>query len=368
MKRVVKFGLAAALCSLALAVACSKQSPTPSAPSAAIAASGDANADGSTLKATVPTTQSPINGVKLPATQPVVLVAGNSTTTFSPGVPLSYRFELTNAAGAVVESVLLASGAGATTSRTVAAQLDNEATYQWRVRPEYQGIAGPWSARAAFISPASEGYLRGGELYDPLINGKTVGTIVGPVTFIPGVGVRLETFESRIVYEMPEPVEDGELSALVTNLITNSEGDKTKIFSMAEGYGDVTANERRMSVEKRGDGPPGAVAWRFITNADQIDTEGAERVIRNFSPNLVYFFEADWRDGFFRVRINEGGVAGNNIYDFGKPYKGFYRPVPHVVYLGGGPARGGPQGQTVPEMIIRQVWLSQRPRPAFANQ
>ena len=154
---------------------------------------GEANADGSTLKATVPTLQSPINGVRLPGSQPVVLVAGIRRHVF-PVVPLSYRFELTNAAGAVVENVVVASGAGSTTSRTVTAHLDTEAPYQWRVRPEYQGIAGPWSARAALhVARRARAISRGGELYDPLINGKTVGTIVGPVTFIPGVGVRLET-------------------------------------------------------------------------------------------------------------------------------------------------------------------------------
>ena len=104
-------------------------------------------------------------------------------------MPLTYRFEVTNAAGAVVENVVVPGGAGST-SRTVTAELDSEAPYQWRVRPEYQGTAGPWTARAAFVSPPSEGYLKGAELYDPLMNGKTIGTIVGPVTFIPGVGVQ----------------------------------------------------------------------------------------------------------------------------------------------------------------------------------
>ena len=32
------------------------------------------------------------------------------------------------------------------------------------------------------------------------------------------------------------------------------------------------------------------------------------------------------------------------------------------------PARGGLDSQTVPGMIIRQVWVSQRPRPDFANK
>lgn len=367
MTRIAKFG-AVAVCTLAMAAAaCNKKAATPSSPSAAEQVTGEANADGSTLKATVPTLQSPINGVRLTALQPVILVVGNSTTPYL-SVPLSYRFELTNAAGAVVEDVVVPGGAGST-SRQVTADLDSEAPYQWRCRPEYQGTAGPWTARASFVSPPSEGYLKGAELYDPLMNGKTIGTIVGPVTFIPGVGVRLEAFESRIVYELPEPLEDGELSALVTGVTTNTEGDKTKIFAMAQGYGDLTANPRRMTVEKRGDSPPGAIAWRFLpSGGDGVDTVGAERVVRQFDPNLVYFWEADWRDGFFRVRINEGGVTGRNIYDFGKGYSGFYRPEPHVVYLGGGPARGGPAGQTVPGMIIRQVWVSQRPRPDFANK
>ena len=56
------------------------------------------------------------------------------------------------------------------------------------------------------------------------------------------------------------------MSALVTNIATNTEGGKTKIFSMAQGYGDLTANSRRMTVEKRGDGPTGGIAWRFLTN------------------------------------------------------------------------------------------------------
>lgn len=368
MTRIAKFG-AVAVCTLAMAAACNKKAATPSSPSAAEQAITEANADGSTLKATVPTLQSPVNGVRLQALEPVVLLIGNSTTPFL-SVPLVYRFEVTNAAGVVVEDAVVPGGAGST-SRTVAADLESEAPYQWRARPEYQGTAGPWTARAAFISPPSTGYIKGAELYDPLISGKptTIGTVVGSVDFIPGVGARLNDFGSRIVYELEEPLEDGEISALVTNITTNTEGGKTKIFAMAQGYGDLTANPRRMTVEKRGDAPPGAIAWRFLpSGGDGVDTVGAERVVRQFDASQLYFFEADWRDGFFNVRIDEGGVGARNIYNFGKRYSGFYRPVPHVVYLGGGPARGGLDGQTVPGMIIRQVWVSQRPRPTFANK
>ena len=365
MTRIAKFG-AVAVCTLAVAVGCNKKASNPSAPSASDQAITEANADGSTLKATVPTLVSPINGVKLNPQERVVLVAGNATTPYL-AVPLTYRFELTNAAGAIVESVVVPSGTG-TTSRAVTADLENEAAYQWRVRAEYQQTAGPWSARAAFVSPVSEGYVRGSEIYDPLINGKTVGTVVGPVTFIPGVGVRLESLQSYIVYELPSRIEDGEMSALITGLETNTEGGKTKVFSMGSGFGDVTANNARMTVEKRGDAPPGAIAWRFVSTGSQIDTEGGERVVRNFSPDRTYFWSAEWRNSEFRLIINDGGVAGPNMYNFGKRYKGFYNANPHVAYIGAPPTRGGPGTQSVQGMIVRQLWVSDRPRPTFANK
>jgi hypothetical protein len=368
MRRVVKFG-AAAVCTLAVTVAaCSKKPAAPASPSAAPQVSAEANADGSTLKASAPTLQSPANGAKIEGFEAVVLTIANSTVSYASGIALQYRFELTNAAGAVVENVLVNGGSG-TTSRTIAADLEGEATYQWRARPEYQGTAGPWSAKFSFIAPQTEGYLRGAELYDPLTNGKTIGTIVGPVTFLPGVGVRLEGHESRIVYQLQQPLEDGEMSVLITNVATNTEGGKTKVFGMAAGYGDQTVNPARMTVEKRGDNPTGGIAWRFLTSdGDGVDTIGAERVAREFDPAKTYFWEADWRDGFFNLRIDEGGVGVRNIYNFGKRYGGFYRADPHVIYLGSGPARGGPSSMTVPGMVIRQVWVSQRARPTFANK
>lgn len=368
MTRLVKFG-AAAMCTLTVVVSCSKQSSSPSAPSSVNQASAEANADGSKLKVSAPTVLSPINNVTLVQDTLAVLAISNSALTFASEAALTYRFELFNAGGTILFTApSVAAGAG-TTSVTVPLELEVDRPFTWRARPESGGEVGPWSATASFRTPEPTGYLRGAELYDPLTHGKTIGTIVGPVTFIPGVGVRLDTFGSHIVYELPQPLEDGELSALVTGVATNTEGGKTKIFSMAEGYSDLTTNPRRMTVEKRGDAPTGGIAWRFLTNAgDGVDTVGAERVVREFNPSLTYFWEADWRDGHFNVLINEGGVSGRNIYNFGKHYEGFYRPEPHVVYLGGGPARGGLESQTVPGMIIRQVWVSQRPRPPFANK
>jgi hypothetical protein len=56
------------------------------------------------------------------------------------------------------------------------------------------------------------------------------------------------------------------------------------------------------------------------------------------------------------------------IYSFGKSYCGTYNPDPHLVYAGGPTGRAGPDSGTVPGMIVKQFWMSSRPRPPFANR
>ena len=68
------------------------------------------------------------------------------------------------------------------------------------------------------MASASGGYIRGNEIYDPLIDGKTVGTINGPAHFIPGVGLRLDDPGSYVEYQLPDQLTGGEYSALVSNL------------------------------------------------------------------------------------------------------------------------------------------------------
>jgi hypothetical protein len=40
----------------------------------------------------------------------------------------------------------------------------------------------------------------------------------------------------------------------------------------------------------------------------------------------------------------------------------------HVIWLGFGPNRSGPDSSTLPGMIISKVWVSWDPRPSYANQ
>jgi hypothetical protein len=358
-----KLALCATAGSLALAVACGKQdSPSPVSPSAAADPGTNAAADGSTLKVTAPTPISPINNQQPEGA--LVLTATKAAGKFA-SFPISYEFEVFNASNQRVYTSGVTGGVGAgpdAVSHGVSASLEFDQPYTWRVRGVFQGAVGPWSASASFRAPAG-GFIRGNEVFDPLTNGKTVGEIVGPVTFIPGVGVRLEDFSSHIRYRLEQTLVTGEFSIIVTGVATNTEGNKTKIMAMSEGLSDIVTNDRRMTVEKRGD-PPGIIAWRFITHDDQIDTEGsAERKFREFDPNKAYLWTATW-NGFFNVRIQEGGSAGPTLYTMGKPYGGAYDPNPHYAFIGAPIGRSGPDGATVPGMIVRNVWISPRPRPA----
>ena len=355
---------------LGLAVACNKSSPNPISPSAVRPGGANAADDGSTLKVSAPTPQSPVNNAAITEND-VTLVVTNASNSFATAVALNYRFEVYDAGGArVYNSPPIAGGSSGTTSHllpnTVA--LEGEKRHAWRARAEFEGEEGPWSNSASFIAPNATGYIRGNELYDPLINGTTIGVPHGPLTFIPGVGVKLESQLSYISYQLPQTLTEGEFSILTTGMPTNTEGNKTKMMAMAEGYGDVVINDRRMTVEKRGQ-PPGVIAFRFITHGDRIETVGAERRQVQFNESEHYLWEASWRSGRFNLLIKEGGVNGRAIYNFGKPFMGrAYDPDPHVLYVGSPIGRSGPAAGSVDHVIVRQVWVSGRPRPGFANR
>ena len=360
---------------VSLTLACGR--PTTTSPSRSVSAPGSAGSlaplangtaaaslgDAVTLKVTAPQAQSPVNDFVV-LTSPVTLVASNATGKFAALPILQYRFLVFGPTGTLFQE----SGPLSAPSFVLTAPLDFDARYTWRARAELGDAVGPWSTAASFIAQTG-GYIIGSEIYDPLMNGKTVGEIHGPVTFIPGVGVRMDSRGSYIQYTLPQTLGEGEYSALVTNLavISNTEDPKDRILTMREGDAAINDNEYRMSVDKRGNG---AIAWRFLTGpGPYIETIGRERRIYPFHESLTYFVQATWRQGFFNVMFREGGVTGNTVYDFGKTYSGNYAPFPHRVFIGSPYAPGERGGvSTVQDMIVRQVWVSSRPRPSFANQ
>ncbi len=350
---------------VAFSLACSNDSDSPVSPSASEGGASEAAADGSTLKASAPVPQSPVNNQQ---PDQLVFVANRSTATYA-GAAVVFCTSLRFATAAIARryvplpSSRVVQAPPSPTRRR--ATWSSSRTHTWRVRAAHGNARGPWRPPPRSEAPAG-GYIRGNEVYDPLINGKTVGEIHGPVTFIPGVGVRLETHDSYIQYRLPQTLVQGEFSLIITNVATNTEGGKTKVFAMSEGLDDIVTNDRRMTVEKRGD-PEGIVAWRFISHEDQIDTEGAEREFVEFDPNQAYLWTATW-NGAFHVRIQRGGANGPTVYNKGKGYRGAYDPEPHYAFIGSTTGRTGPEGATVPGMIVRQVWISPHPRPGNIGQ
>ncbi|MGE5246413.1 MAG: hypothetical protein ACM3SQ_19485 [Betaproteobacteria bacterium] len=353
--RLVVFGAAALL---AGAIACGHNSNNPVSPSSTTRAGNAATSDAVTLKATAPTPKSPVGDVRL--TDSPTLIVDPATGRFDNSITFLYRYQVFNAGGTLVAD----SGPVDSTSWRVPNTLDFDAKFTWRARAEYQGATGPWSDSASFFTPAG-GHISGSELYDPLNNNKTVGTPHGAVTF-SRQGATLNTLTSYISYQLPQTLTAGEFSLLVTNMPANTEGGKTKVMAMGQGFSDIITNDRRMTVEKRGF-PAGMVAWRFITHDDQIDTGAGERRIVNFLADHTYLFRATWGGNRFELQIRDG-AHGNVIYDMSKHYAGVYDPNPHVIYVGAPVGRSGPDGASVQGATIRQVWVSSRPRPESANQ
>jgi hypothetical protein len=352
---------------LAGAVACSNNSETPTSPSSAQPGAAAAGPAGETLKATAPAPVSPVNNQ-----QPqgfLTLVANKATSPFSnSGAAFQYEFEIKRGSttiGACTQTV--GGGSESTVSYSPTCSLEFDQAHSWRVRAVFQGRQGPWSSDATFRAPAG-GFFRNNEFFDPLTSGTSVGQVNGSVTFIPGVGARMDGFSSRITYALDSNLQAGEYSLMATGIDEGNDGDKTKVMSMQEGFGDLTANDYRMTVEKRGrDYPtPGAVTWRIIMGdaGDHGRIIDGDRLGISFSDELWYFWKFTWGTGRAQLEVRRDSATGPVIYNTSKGTGGFaYRPVPHVVHVGG-TSRAGEQDATVPGMVVKNVWFSASPRPA----
>lgn len=355
-----KSTVAALAAMLALAVACSQQSASPTSPGAQTDASANAAADGSTLKVTAPTPNDPINDKQV--NDNPTLTAGASAVRFGNPVALTYRFQVFGPNGATVQD----SGLVGSPSFRITAQLAFKARHTWRVRAEYQGQAGPWSSTASFVSPEG-GYIRTGEVFDPIYNGTTVGEVIGPVTFLGAEGARLESVSSFIRYLIPGQITSGEFSVEVKGLRPNAPGDKSKVFGMQQGTGDYITDPFRVDIQYRGSGgfPPNAILFRVLNGGQgpfEPTTEQRFASQRNLNPNTTYFWKATWGSSF-RVTVTEGAANGPVVYDLARNTTGTYNPNPYYAFIGTPTGRSGAESASIPGAIYKNVWISSRPRP-----
>ena len=362
-------------CSLLLAAVCASaaagctKNETPVAPSATLG----------TLAA--PTASSPIDSAQLTSLRPTLTVT-NSPAAAATGAR-TYEFQVSDKSDFSTTASpgsfpVLARQTGVpegslTTSYTPDFDLQPATRLFWRARLAQGPAASEWSATRSF-STAIVGYNRPGELYDPLVFGNTIGTIVGSTTFIPGQGIRLNDGNAYVRYELAQPLSAGEFSLEIGGLRPNGPGAKLKLFEMSDSTANVYNSPWLFTVQYRGlnGNPDNAISFKmrlgdpaFQLEADAIDR--GKSVIA-LDPSRFYFFRALWNDGFRMIIQNS--VGAGTFYDleyssteyFGRRIP--YQPGPHFAYLGANDEREGPENGTFPGEIVRNVFIGNRARPA----
>jgi hypothetical protein len=146
--------------------------------------------------------------------------------------------------------------------------------------------------------------------------------------------------------------------------------DKSKVFSMMEGTGDITTNDYRMTAELRGAlyTTPGAVTFRIITGEadDEEQIHDATRVPLAFNSSRWYFWSFTWDSGSARLTVRTDNETGGIVYSQGVGFSHVYRPNPHTLFLGAPVGRAGNQDATISGgPIYKNVFAGPSARPSF---
>ena len=334
-----------------------------------------------------PRLDAPLASAQLDTLRPTLTV--QNVTSDQPNGTRTYEFQISdttaftaattqsvNGFDATVGKTGVPEGTGGKTSFTVDADLQPTTMFFWRARAVQGTVIGPWSDSFQFKSKLV-GFNRAGELYDPLIHGETIGTIVGSASFVTGKGLRLDNGQSHVRYLLASTITAGEFSMDVEGLAANGPGDKAKVFGMQEGQGDFITNRYRVDIQYRGvlGFPPNAITFRAVYgDGDDLgkryepDTNTRMRSVYNLNPASTYYWRANWGSEF-RVVVKDGGsnasgVNGATIYDIGMPsLKGTYAPSSHYAYLGAPVGRSGSESASIGGVIYRNVYIGSRPRP-----
>jgi hypothetical protein len=342
-----------------------------------------------------PTAPTPVADPRLTAPQAISPADGEQTSTLRPTLTVqngttdqqsgarTYEFQISDKSdfstavtsniegfAAVVSKTGVAEGADGKTSFTPDQDLQPTTRYYWRVRMTQANVTTDWSAARKFNSKLV-GYIRGGELYDPLIHGETVGVRVGSTDFIPGKGIRLNDNTSYVKYLLPGTISTGEFSMEVEGLRPDAPGNKSKVFGMQEGQDDFIVNRYRVDAQYRGSGgsPPNAITWRAMFGSDdeKLEPDTAVRYASVFAlvPARPYLWRGTWSNSGFRLEVLDGGLSGSALYNQAvMDERVLYNPNPHYAYLGTPTGRSGAESASIPGSIYRNVYLGNRPRPA----
>jgi hypothetical protein len=283
----------------------------------------------------------------------------SDNTNFALGASLTASFLV------AVNQTNVPEGADGRTAFTVP-ELQPATRMYWRARAVQGSTSSEWTSTAMFKTKFV-GYNRAGELYDPLIHGETIGTVAGNVTFINGKGAQLNSMTSYVRYQLAQTLTSGEFSVLVEGLAAGAPGSKFKIFSMQSGTGNILDNPYLMNVQYRGadnGNPDNSISFKALygSSADnrKFEPNFGNRTPRNLDPSKAYFWKWTWGSQV-RLVVQEG-IGGPTVYDYSVPTAGSYSPSPHYAFLGANINTAIEEGSR-PGAVIRQVWISNNPRP-----
>lgn len=371
--------LPAVAVAIAMSACGSGAGPTRQVPVGPTAPGGPGGSGSVTLG--TPSPVSPINGEQLSTLRPTLTVQ-NVTSSNQSGTR-TYEFQVSDRSDFTLGASLTASflvavnqtgvaeGGDGRTSFAVGSDLQSNATMYWRARATQGTTTSSWSDPATFRTPVG-GYNRPGELYDPLINGTTIGQRFGATSFVSGRGIRLDNETSYVRYELPQALTSGEFSVLVEGLQGGDPGEKLKIFSMSDTTNNLLDSPYLMNVQYRGalpgDGanPNNSFSFKVLygSEARKFEPSKPNRRVAILNRATTYLWTATWSSSEFRLVVREGGPNGAVRYDHAESAFGTYNPAPHYAYLGANnKAFGSAEGGTRSGAIIRQVWISSKPRP-----
>jgi len=204
---------------------------------------------------------------------------------------------------------------------------------------------------------------------------ETIGTIVGNVSFVPEKGIRLNDIFAYVRYQLPQTVTSGEFSMEVEGLRPGGPGGKPKIFQMMDSPDGLPSRSLSMiNAQYRGrpGNPDHSVAFKAVlggqTDGAIVEPDLAKRnqSVLMLDPSRTYFWQGIWTPQSFRLVVRDGGADGSVLYDYTMSANrgtGF-APNPHFAFIGTNYERFVPDTGTFPGMIVRNVWLSSKPRPA----
>ena len=327
---------------------------------------------GNTPQFTAPAIDAPGDDEQLTTLRPTLVVRNGSAT---PTGTRTYEFQVSTSSTfqpIAASRSGIAEDASGKTSYTPESDLQSTTRYYWRARVAQGAASSDWTSAGRFRTKAV-GYNNARELYDPLVAGETVGAISGSTTWIAGKGLKLNSSTSYVRYALPSTVSAGEFSMEIEGLAPGGPIGKPRLFSMLDGTGRLDLSKYQMNVQYRGTqgNPDNCIAFKAVWGDEDVKLEPElherQQSVVPLDPSRTYFWQATWTATEFRLVVRDGGPGGSIIYNRFKtspPGYGPYAPAPHYAYLGANEVAMGGEDGTFPGVTIRNVWLSDKPRPA----